>query len=183
MSALITLFNGLILTAAPLILIYFSGGLHSPVFFLIYILFFGLALLFDPVITLSLSLALALVFSQQVKAFNDLLPIFGMLMITPIAVFFGKQYLRILENEEKIKIITKKKNILQNEVTQQEEDTLLWLALAFKEQVSTIMDNTSNLLTDLSRLTPQQKDKIQKIHESSIKLLQLGNKLRERIEG
>jgi hypothetical protein len=60
---------------------------------------------------------------------------------------------------------------------------LLWISLAFKEQVLNIVDQSSNLLTDISRLTTAQKERLEKIHESAKKLLQLGDKLKEKIEG
>lgn len=174
--------DGLILALVTLLLVTQTGGINSPIFFLIYILLFGLSLLFDPLITLSFSLALCLLFYNQVTGINELLEIIGILLITPLALFFSRQYLKLLESEEKIKIIIKKKEELEEEVTHQEQDTLLWLSLSFKEHVHRIVDTSSNLLTDISKLTPSQKEGLQKIHESAKRLLKLGERLKEDIE-
>lgn len=176
-------FDGLIFTIITLLLVSQTGGLTSPLFFLLYILLFGLSLFFEPLPTLLFALALIFFFAGQVKNINHLIQVFSLIFVTPLALFFGKQYLQLLEKEEKIKILEEKKEKLNQEVAQQEEDTLLWLSLAFREHVSQILDTTSNMLTDLSRLTPLQKENLQKIHENAKRLLKLGHKLKEKIEG
>lgn len=176
-------FDGLILALVTLLLVSQTGGLESPLFFLLYILLFGLALLFDPIITLIFAIALALLFWNQVKTLNALLEMIGLLLITPVALFFGRQYLKVLEEEEKIKILAKQQKKLAGEVSQQEKDTLLWLSLTFREHVSQILDTSSNMLADVGRLSQIQKESLQKIHESAKRLLKLGERLREKIEG
>lgn len=103
--------------------------------------------------------------------------------MSPLALFFGRQYLQILESEEKIKIINIKKQALEKEVCQQEEDTLLWLSLTFKEQVGQIIEHSSDMLADVGHLNLHQKEHLEKINENAKKLLQLGDKLKEKIEG
>lgn len=179
---LVFLLDGVIFTMVTLLLVTQTGGLNSPLFFLIYILLFGLALLFDPLITLSLSLTLSLLMYNQAKDLNGFLEIVGLLLMTPVALFFGRQYLKVLEDEEKIKIIIKKKVEAEKEVSQQEEETLLWLTLAFKEHVGRIVDISSNLLADVGRLNTFQKEELRKLHESAKRLLKLGEKLKEDIE-
>lgn len=176
-------FDGLILALVTLLLVSQTGGLESPLFFLLYILLFGLALLFDPIITLIFAIALALLFWNQVRTLNALLEMIGLLLITPVALFFGRQYLKVLEEEEKIKILAKQQKKLASEVSQQEKDTLLWLSLTFREHVSQILDTSSNMLADVGRLTLSQKESLQKIHENAKRLLKLGERLKEKIEG
>jgi len=168
--------DGLILALVTLLLVSQTGGLSSPLFFLLYILLFGLSLLFDPLITLVFALALCFLFYHQVTNLNTLLQVIGLLLITPLALFFGRQYLKVLEEEEKIKI-------LEREVGQQEQDTLLWISLSFREHVLKILDTSSNLLCDVGRLSLVQKEGLEKIHESAKRLLKLGEKLKEKIEG
>lgn len=175
--------DGLILSLVTLLLVSQTGGLASPLFFLLYILLFGLSLFFAPLVTLIFSLGLCLLFFRQATNLNSLLQLIGLLFITPLALFFGRQYLKILESEEKIKILRKEKGKLNQEVSQQEEDTLLWLSLSFKEHVAKILDASSNLLADLGHLTFVQKEGLQKIHENAKRLLRLGEKLKEKIEG
>jgi hypothetical protein len=175
--------DGAILSLVTLLLVTQTGGLQSPLFFLIYILLFGLTLLFDPLVMSLFALSLVLFFYRQSTNMDSFMQIIGLLLITPLALFFGRQYLKSLEEQEKIKILNTSKVALEKEVCQQEEDTLLWISLAFKEQVLNIVDQSSNLLTDIGRLTTAQKERLQKIHESAKKLLRLGDKLKEKIEG
>lgn len=175
--------DGAILSLVTLLLVTQTGGLKSPLFFLTYILLFGLTLLFDPLVMGLFALALVLFFYQQSTTLDSFMQVIGLLLITPLALFFGRQYLKSLEEQEKIKILNTNKMALEKEVCQQEEDTLLWISLAFKEQVVNIADQSSNLLTDIGRLTLAQKERLEKIHESAKKLLQLGDKLKEKIEG
>ncbi len=179
---LVFLLDGLIFIIVSLLLVTQTGGLTSPIFFLLYILLFGLALLFDPLITLTLSLTLSFLFYNQATNLNAFLEIIGLLLMTPVALFFGRQYLKVLEQEEKIKIIIKKKVEVEKEITQKDEDTSLWLGLVFKDHVNRILDNSSNLLADISRLTPLQKEGLQKIHESAKRLMKMGERLKKEIE-
>jgi len=175
--------DGLILSLTTLLLLSQTGGLSSPLFFLIYILLFGLSLLFDPLVILAFALFLCLLFFKEVANLNNLLQVIGFLLITPLALLFGKQYLKVLEDEKKIKILRKESGKLAREVSQQEEDTLLFLSLSFKEEVVKILDSSATLLSDIGRLTLFQKENLQKIHKSAKNLLSFGEKLKEKIEG
>ena len=54
--------DAVIFTVIILLLVISTGGLTSPLFFLIYFLMFGLALLFEPLISVSLAVIIALFF-------------------------------------------------------------------------------------------------------------------------
>lgn len=174
--------DGLIFAMVTLLLVTQTGGLTSPLFFLFYILLFGLALFFEPLPTLIFSLALIIFFAAEVKNLNDIIQILSLVFIAPLALFFGKQYLELLEKEEKIKILKQEENQLTAEVGQQEEDTLLFLSLSFREQVSHILEASANMLADIGHLTLKQKENLEKIRESAKNLLKLGEKLKEKIE-
>jgi signal transduction histidine kinase len=175
--------DGLIFALVSLLLVAETGGLTSPLFFILYILLFGLALLYDPLITLIFCLVLSFFFYSQVKDLTGLIQIIGLLLITPIALFFGRQYLRLLEEERKIKVLEIKKGTLEKEVSQQERETLLWLNLDFKDHLSQIMEVSSNLLADVSKLTSSQREGLKTIRENAKRLLRLGGKLKGEIEG
>lgn len=175
--------DGLIFALVSLLLVAETGGLTSPLFFILYILLFGLALLYDPLITLIFCLVLSFFFYSQVKDLTGLVQIIGLLLITPIALFFGRQYLRLLEEESKIKVLEIKKGTLEKEVSQQERETLLWLNLDFKDHLNQIMEVSSNLLADVSKLTSSQREGLKTIRENAKRLLRLGGKLKGEIEG
>jgi len=174
--------DGLIFTIVSLLLVAETGGLDSPLFFILYILLFGLALLYEPLITLLFSLTLAFFFYPQIENLANLIQIIGLLLIMPMALFFGRQYLKLLEEEQKIKILETKKQALEKEVSLQERNTLLWLNLNFKDNLSKILDTTANMLADLSHLTQGQREGLKEIRQSAKRLLKLGEKLEGEIE-
>lgn len=179
----------IVLTSTLLLILTSTGGLGSPLFFLVYFLLFGVSLLFDPPTTLVLTLSLVLFFADSLTSLNTALQLLSLLFITPLAILFGKQYLRLLETQQKIKILVQKnkeKEILNREIstdiTEEETNTLLWLSLNFKNGLLQIIHETTELLSDLGHLTFTQKETLQKIHETAKELLSSGEKLREKID-
>jgi len=115
------------------LLIFTTNGLNSPVFFLVYFLLFIIAFQNPPSTTLSFSLVLILLLSQSLNSLTSLLPLFSLLLITPLAWFVGHQYLDNLA--------------LQNHLAVDETDFFLWFSLKLKPQLSGIIDSASQLLS------------------------------------
>ncbi|MGB9911597.1 MAG: hypothetical protein ACPLKP_03310 [Microgenomates group bacterium] len=177
--------DGIILTLVIMLLVYSTGGLTSPLFFLVYFLMFGLALLFEPLITLSLAGVMVLLFlltPTKQEPLNEFLQLFSLLLITPLALFFGNQYLKLLESEEKIKILKEENQITEEQIAKTETNTLLWTTLNFKEALTVILDEISNLLADVSHLTVRQKESLEKIRRKALELLKSGEKLKEEVD-
>ncbi|MBU3956826.1 hypothetical protein KKI19_00895 [Patescibacteria group bacterium] len=177
--------DAVVFTMVILLLIASTGGLTSPLFFLIYFLMFGLALLFEPAITFSLALAMVLFFVLQPAKealLVEALQLLSLLLITPLAMFFGKQYLRVLENEEKIKILEEETEIMEEQIEQEETDVLMWASLELKRGLTEILHQTSELLSDLSHLTLRQKEKLSKVRQIASELLKTGQKLKEEVD-
>lgn len=177
--------DGMILTLVVMLLVYSTGGLTSPLFFLVYFLMFGLALIFEPLITLTLASAMILFFlltPTKQEPLNEALQLFSLLLITPLALFFGSQYLKLLESEEKIKILKEEAEITEEQIAQTETNTLLWTSLNLKEGITEILDEVSNLLADLGHLTVRQKEKLEKIRARALELLKSGEKLKEEVD-
>ncbi len=146
---------------------------------------FGLALLFEPTITLTLALAMVLFFAFQPGKKEPLvqaLQLLSLLLITPLAMFFGKQYLRVLENEEKIKILEEETQIMEEEIEKEETDVLMWSSLELKKGLAEILHQTSDLLADVAHLTLRQKEKVGKIRQTASELLKTGQKLKEEVD-
>lgn len=177
--------DAVIFTLVVLLLVTSSGGLSSPLFFLIYFLMFGLSLLFEPLITFSLAAAIGLLFFLTTTPTNilaELIQLFSLLLITPLALFFGHQYLKVLEDEERIKILEEEEKISQEELAQEEKDVLLWTSLEFKKGLAMILDQVSQMLADISHLTETQKDRLYKIRGQILRLLKSGEELKEKVE-
>jgi len=177
--------DAVVFTMVVMLLVTSTGGLTSPLFFLIYFLMFGLALFFEPLITLTLTSAMILFFiftpTKQNTA-EEALQLFSLLLVTPLALFFGKQYLQVLRDEEKIKILEEEEKIAQEQIETEETNVLLWATLELKRGLMTILDEVSHLLGDVSHLTVSQKERLLKIRERALHLLETGKKLKEEVD-
>jgi len=177
--------DSVVFTMIILLLVISTGGLTSPLFFLVYFLMFGLALLFEPLITVSLTVAIVLFFlftPSQAEPMKEILQLFSLILITPVALFFGKQYLKVLVDEEKIKILEEESEIMEGDIKKEETDILLWTSLELKSHLADILDETSQLLADISHLTSNQKERLLKIRQKAIRLLESGQKLEKEVD-
>jgi len=97
------------LTLITFSIIFATGGLTSPVFFLSYFLLFGVSLLFEPSAALSLATISSIFFllNPRQDMLAELLQIASLFLISPIALIFGSQYLKIIEEERKLAVISK----------------------------------------------------------------------------
>jgi hypothetical protein len=97
-----------ILNTLILLLIFSTGRLDSPLFFLLYFLAFGIAFVFEPLTVFVFILGALLVFLPDALK-NDLtvsfLKLGGLLLISPLAFFFGQQYQKSDREEEKIEAL------------------------------------------------------------------------------
>jgi len=116
------------------------------------------------------------------ELFKEILQLFSLILITPMAMFFGKQYLKLLRDEEKIKILEEEQNVIEEEIEREETNILLWASLELKKGLTEILDQTSHLLSDIGHLTVRQKDRLLKISDASKKLLKSGQQLKEEID-
>lgn len=146
--------------------IFYTQGLNSPFFFLVYFLLFTVSFQNPPTVTLSLSLILILLLSQSLDSIESLIPLFSLLFISPLSWFIGKQYLDKTKTESDMAI--------------SETNILMWLSLKFKTGISQIIDNCSELLS--TPLQPTQKDQIKYIKASAKYLLNSSEKLKDEVD-
>ncbi|MDP4009573.1 MAG: hypothetical protein Q8P53_01170 [Candidatus Shapirobacteria bacterium] len=149
------------------LIIFTTGGLNSPVFFLIYFLLFTVAFQNPPSTTLGFSLILIILLSQSLNSSASLLPLFSLLFITPLAWFVGRQY---LDNQK-----------LGSLVSKDETEVLLWLSLNFKNSIIKIIDSVS-ILMSTAKLSPSQKEQLDNINHESKTLLKSSQKLSREID-
>lgn len=143
-------------------IIFSTGGLSSPVFFLVYFLLFALAFQNPPTTTLSYSLVLIILLGQSLNSALSLIPLISLLFITPLAYFVGLQYLQTLRQSETI--------------ATEETNFLLWLNLKFKTGITHIIDHSSQLLSQ-PQLSLTHKESLKKIKDSARSLLNSSKKL------
>lgn len=170
-------------TATVLLILSSTGSLNSPFFFLLYFLLFAAALLFEPFFTMTLCLAIALFFFREINSLQASLQILSLIFITPLAIYFGSQYLKLLESRRKIKLLAKKEQKLERALGSEETQSLLWLSLDLKNGLTGIIHEASEMLAD-NRLPlgKSSRDSLQKIHKTAKDLLESGKKLQEAID-
>jgi hypothetical protein len=162
-------FDAVIFTMVVLLLVTSTGGLTSPLFF----------------ITVTLTMAMIIFFlltPSKEEPLAEIFQLFSLLLITPLALFFGKQYLKMLADEEKIKILKTEEAILESEIEKEETDTLLWASLELKKDLGEILERACNLLADVGHLTLNQKENLEKIRERTENLLKTGQRLKEEVD-
>ena len=163
--------NLTIFSTAVLILVSETGGLNSPLFFLIYFLLFGVAFLSSPSIVLALTLIIILFFSPSLKSINAVIQLASLLLITPLAIVFGKQYLQLLKQQGKIVILKKEKRETEESLKKQETNVLIWISLNLKNGLTEIGDYLSQLLSDIGHTTQSQQELLKKAHRKTKSLL------------
>jgi len=93
-----------ILNTVILLLIFSTGSINSSLFFLLYFLGFGIAFVFEPAVIFVFVLGAILIFLPDAlkdDVTGNLLKLGSLLLISPLAFFFGKEYRRNdKENEE-----------------------------------------------------------------------------------
>ncbi len=111
------------LTLIIFTLVFSTGALSSPLFFLLYFLLFGLALLFEPgssLFMVFISSFVFLILPEKKDLFSELLQLASLFMIVPLALIFGKQYIKLMQSELEIKSLTTEEKDLTKKVDQQQ---------------------------------------------------------------
>lgn len=176
------IWDALLFTVILLLTLSVTGGLASPFFFLIYFLLFATALLFDALFTFTLVFLLAFFFIRDLNSLRDILQLLSLFFLTPLALYLGRQYLKLLAAEAKIKILAKEGRELEEQMEKTETDSLLWLSLNLKNGLLKIIHYSSELLGDVGRLGLTQKEKLQSVHQMAKELLSSSQKLMEKID-
>lgn len=172
------------LTAFVVFLIIFSTGtLFSPVFFLIYFLLFAVSLLFEPSTALVLAIISSLFFliSPRKDFWPEMLQLSSVFLITPLALIFGSQYIKLLQDREQIKLLKEDERALVKEVVDQEKSVKKWTNEDFRERLIKIWNNLDVLVKDQS-ISDGHKEKLHEISNQLGKLLKSGTDLEKRIE-
>jgi len=94
-----------VLNTLVFLLIFSTEGIKSPLFFLLYFLVFGIAFVFEPITIFVFILgSLFILFPQAVAVdtTNNLLKLGSLLLISPLAFFFGREYKKSYKEDEQI---------------------------------------------------------------------------------
>jgi len=130
-----------ILTALVLILIVDTGGLTSPIFFLLYFIPFAICFVLLPEAAIVYLAGVALLFLPTAldgDVTTNLIKLGSIVLITPLAYFFGKEYKVVSEhqqqdNETATRISNEAANILKDNATTLAEEDKAQLADIIQE--------------------------------------------------
>lgn len=166
-----------ILTCMILLLVSETGALTSPLFFLLYFLLFGVAMLYEIEATLVLTGVLILFFlflpGTNLSDLAHLSELLALIMITPLAILFGHQYETALDAKRAHAKLTKN-------LGHEETDTLLFLSLNLKTTLISALDNLATTIP-LTRVTTVHTH-LQTLYSDLKKLYRSANDLANSID-
>jgi len=148
-------------------------------------LMFAIALFLEPVAPLFLAIAmfsLLLVNTNPENISTLVLQLISLLMISPLALLFGKGYLKMKANDESAKILRQESSLLEKQIKNTETKTLLFTTLELKGKLLSVIDQTSYLLSDIGHLTDTQKERLLKIRQDCLDLLKSGQELEKNVD-
>lgn len=174
--------NFLLITIVIYTLIFSTGDLFSPLFFLIYFLLFGVALLLEPYSALFLSLisAVFFLFTAGKEFWQEVIQLSSIFLISPLALIFGNQYLKLQEEETKVELLKKEEKILASEVIDQEKTVREWTFEELRKRLIKIWENLEEVLQD-EEITEKNRKKINEISNQLSNLLKSGETLEKKI--
>jgi hypothetical protein len=165
------------------LIIFATGGLSSPVFFLNYFLLFAVALLFEPSAALSLATISSIFFliTPRTDLFTELLQLGSLFLITPLALIFGSQYIKLLQSEEKNEVLSYEGQKLEHEVVEQEKEVKKWTYNELSQRLTEIQQGIKVLLAD-SHISPSESVKLKEIFTKIYEVFQSGKEMEKKIE-
>lgn len=142
-----------ILNTAIFLIIYTTGNISSPLYFLLYFLGFGITFIFEPATVFLFTIGAVLIFLPEALtngAIESYIKLGSLLLISPLAFFFGQEYRDRDRQEEAIE--------------QLEERT--------KEAADTISKDVEIVIKKESSLKPEAVEKLDEILEETEDLRQ-----------
>lgn len=168
--------SSIIFVTVALMLIFSTGGVASPLFFLLDFLLFALALLFEPFQTAMVAVFIFLILLTSGGNLNSsaLVNLFSLLLITPLAVVFGRKYLENLASRGKIEL-------LETTISREETDTLFWLSTVAKSNITVSLDVISQVIAS-NKLPYYLQEKLKIAYTNLISLYQSADELKQDID-
>lgn len=116
-----------ILNTLVLLLIFSTGGLNSPLFFILYFIAFGIAFVFDPLVVFIFIAGAILVFIPQIGAINasaDILKIASIALVSPLAYFFGREYRKSDAQDEQMNATIEREKEAADTISREVKDLI-----------------------------------------------------------
>lgn len=102
-------------------------------------------------------------------------------MIAPLAMIFGKQYLKLLQNESKIKILETEEKALESEIVRQEEEVKHWTYKELATQLVEIQKGLELILVN-PNVPIEEKIQLKNVFWKIYKVFESSRQLDEKVE-
>ena len=135
-------FATIILVSVTLLLIFSTGAINSPIFFILDFLVFAIALLLSPnQAAIASSLLVAIFIWQNYLHLTSpmIIDLLSLVLITPLAMIFSKTYLQNLESSGKI-------TVLKEAIKDEQTDSLLWISTTAKPSLATVLNSITDVV-------------------------------------
>ncbi len=175
-------FDIFIFSFAVSFLLFTTGGFTSPIFFLTYFLLFGMALLSAPVTSVVAALVFAILFVLTPRSdfWTEILQIVSLIAIAPISTMFGKQYIQILKDEQKIQVLKNVSQDFMEEIKSQEEEVKNWAEGDFRLKLVNVQKYLDELLKD-PNLDNDRKSRIKDLYQQIYELFLSGMEMKKEV--
>lgn len=141
-----------ILNSVVLLLVFATGSISSSLFFLLYFLGFGIAFVFEPLAIFVFIVGAILVFlpdALQGDTFGNFLKIGSLLLISPLAYFFGREYRKSDQQEGNIEALEERTKEAADTISEDVEEVIKDEKANLKEQdvqkLNQILEETEDL--------------------------------------
>jgi hypothetical protein len=147
-----SLWTVLVLNTVILLLIFITGGITSPIFFLLYFLVFGIAFAFEPLSVFVFLIGAIIIFLPA--AFKDdvsgnLMRLGPLLLISPLAYFFGNEFRKSDKREEEMEKMAERTKEAANTISEDVEEVIKdekeKLSPEATEKLDQILEETEDL--------------------------------------
>jgi hypothetical protein len=131
-----------VLNTLIFLLIFTTDSFNSPLFFLIYFLGFGIAFVFEPIMTFAFLIGAILVFIPDISKGDltqNILKLSSVILIAPLAYFFGKEFRKTEEDEQELEELRERSKEAADTISKDIEEVI-------KDEKSELKD------TDLEKL-------------------------------
>lgn len=116
-----------ILNTLILLLIFATGSISSPIFFLLYFLGFGIAFVFEPPAIFVFIIGVILIFLPDAitgDVTGNFLRVGSLLLISPLAYFFGREYRRSDKDENDMEALQERAKEAADTISQDLEEVI-----------------------------------------------------------
>lgn len=166
----------LVFSFATSLLLFTTGGFSSPIFFLSYFLLFGVSLLSSPATSTIIAATFMLLFiiSPKNDFWIEIIQAGSLLAIAPISVIFGKQYLKVMEDQKAI-------SSLSGKVQKNKIDVESWTEGDFRKRLVRIQEYLQKLIAN-PNVEPEEKQRINSLYRQIYDLFLSGKDLEKNVE-